>query len=295
MDQYIRYHKKPYAKYLDVQSFNAKYGTDIKDVEDYDLYFMYTFHVAREKHGPDDFLQVNFMNHDQFVEYMSDAKKAGTAAKKKKSWFGGLGKMIGKSAIGKAISGAAGAVGQYAKDTVKGAKNIVGDAIDSAKKAMPKKKKAGATKEVDDLDGLLSDDENMVEEEYDEETEETPETEEVAATPAPVKNIVTEKKKIADLVLKTSKDSEEYSQDMKHLIQFKSTKLPLEEQLMKGRPKYLKALKSYLKGNSDAEVKMSWRKGKEKMVRVADLNPRRDSLKALLRSSPGSLRVVECV
>lgn len=291
MDQYIRYHKKPYAKYLDVQSFNAKYGTDIKDVEDYDLYFMYTFHVAREKHGPDDFLQVNFMKHDQFVEYMVKQKKAGTAAKTKKSWFGKIGKMIGKSRLGKAISGAAGAVGQYAKDKVDAAKDFVKDI--TAKKAPPKKE--GPKTEVDDLDGLLSDDDNMVEEEYDEETEETPETEEVAATPSPVKNIVTEKKKIADLVLQTSKDSEEYSQDMKHLIQFKSAKIPLEEQLMKGRPKYLKALKSYLKGNNDAEVKMSWRKGKEKMVRVADLNPKRDSLKALLRSSPGSLRVVECV
>ena len=290
MDQYIRYHKKPYAKYLDVQSFNAKYGTDIKDVEDYDLYFMYTFHVARQKHGPDDFLQVNFMNHDQFIEYMANAEKNGTKDKKKKSWFGGLGKMIGNSRLGKAVAGAAGAVGQYAKDKLDSAKDFVKDI--TAKKAPPKPKDPKASKVVNDLDGLLSDDENMVEEEYDEEVEET---EEVAATPEPEKNIVTEKKKIADLVLKTSKDSEEYSQDMKHLIQFKSSKLPLEEQLMKGRPKYLKALKSYLKGNNDAEVKMSWRKGKEKMVRVADLNPKRDSLKALLRSSPGSLRVVECV
>ena len=109
-----------------------------------------------------------------------------------------------------------------------------------------------------------------------------------------VKNIVTEKKKIADMVLKASKDSDEYHQDMKHLIRFKSTKLPLEEQLMKGRPKYLKALRAYLKGDNTAEVKMSWRKN-NKMVKVSDLNPKRDSLKALLRSSAGNIRVVECV
>ena len=63
---------------------------------------------------------------------------------------------------------------------------------------------------------------------------------------------------------------------------------------MKGRPKYLKALKQYLNGDNDVKVKMSWRKG-SKMVKVADLKPRRDSLKALLRTTPGSLRVVECV
>ena len=64
---------------------------------------------------------------------------------------------------------------------------------------------------------------------------------------------------------------------------------------MKGRPKYLKALKAYLKGDNDVEVKMSWKKGKSKMVKVSDINPKRNSLKALLRSTPGSLRVVECV
>lgn len=148
------------------------------------------------------------------------------------------------------------------------------------------------TPEVNDLDDLLSEEENIIEDEYDEESQVN---KEMSATSAPVKNIVTEKKQISDIVLKSSKDSEEFSQDMKHLIQFKSSNLPLESQLMKGRPKYLKALKSYLKGNKDAEVKMSWRKGKTKMVKVADLKPKRDSLKALLRSTPGSLRVVECV
>ena len=63
---------------------------------------------------------------------------------------------------------------------------------------------------------------------------------------------------------------------------------------MKGRPKYLKALRAYLKGDNTAEVKMSWRKN-NKMVKVADLNPKRASLKALLRSSAGNIRVVECV
>lgn len=282
MDQYIRYHKKPYAKYLDVQSFNAKYGTNIKEVEDFDLYFHYTFATNRKKQGPADFLMANFMNHDQFIEFMATGDKEKEKKKKKAlSMWGKLKKGLKK-----------------AKDAVKDAAN---EAQRQLKKLPTVNNPLGeqpetpeVKPEVNDLDGLLSDnEEDLVEEEYDEEVEEVPETKEVAE---PVeKNIVTEKKKIADLVLKTSKDSEEYSQDMKHLIQFKSAKIPLEEQLMKGRPKYLKALKAYLKGDKSAEVKMSWRKGKGKMVKVADLNPKRDSLKALLRSSPGSLRVVECV
>lgn len=277
MDQYIRYHKKPYAKYLDVQSFNAKYGTNIKEVEDYDMYFHHVFTEARKKQGPDDFLMVHFAHQDEFKDMLTFKSIAGIA-----------------STLKKKAKEAKESVKKKAKDALKKA----GDAANEIAKEIDKLPKVPLKPEVNDLDGLLSDNEvDVVEEEYDEEVEEVPETKEVAE---PVKNIVTEKKKIADLVLKTSKDSEEYSQDMKHLIQFKSSKLPLEEQLMKGRPKYLKALKAYLKGDKNVEVKMSWSKkggGKRKgrMVKVADLNPKRDSLKALLRSSPGSLRVVECV
>ena len=272
MDQYISYHKKPYAKYLDVQSFNAKYGTDIKDVEDYDLYFEYIFTEARRMQGPDDFLQVNFVKQDQFEEMgIKDwlKKKASNAAKALKA---------GKN---------------YLKDKIAGKKDDTSEAKKTeAKKAEAKKAEAikpeAAAPKVNDLDELLSEEDDVVEEEYEEV--------ETAAVPVERKtNIVTEKKQIADLVLKTSKDSEECARDMKHIIRFRSAKLPLEEQIMKGRPKYLKALRSYLKGDKDVEVKMSWRKG-SKMVKVSDLNPQRASLKALLRTSAtGNIRVVECV
>jgi hypothetical protein len=247
--------------------------------------------------GPSEFLQVKFADHEEFEEmgWLKDKLKAGA-------------KAIGKAA--KAGLKAA----KAAKDSAKWCAKNPKECKEKAKKALKKKGEAigdalndldktirkipippiGEKPEVvNDLDDLLSEEENVVEEEYDEETAEEP----VASAPV-VTNIVTEKKKIADLVLKASKDSEEYAQDMKHLIQFKSAKLPLEEQLMKGRPKYLKALKAYLKGDMNAEVKMSWSKnGKKKgrMVKVSELNPKRDSLKALLRSSAGNIRVVECV
>ena len=274
MDQYIRYHKQPYVKYLDVKAFNEKFGTSIPDVEDYDAYFHFVFTNARKMQGPSEFLLVKFANHDEFEEMglWSDFKKGAAKAAEK---------VIGKKNLKKA------------KDYVK--KKLEKKTEKKDKPAAPDKPKkapsAPVQPEVNDLDELLSEEDNIVEEEYDE----VPETETRVASPEPkVKNIVTEKKKIADMVLKASKDSDEYHQDMKHLIQFKSAKLPLEEQLMKGRPKYLKALRAYLKGDNTVEVKMSWKKNK-KMVKVADLNPKRASLKALLRSSAGNIRVVECV
>lgn len=265
MDQYIRYHKRPFAKYLDVKAFNEKFGTSIPDVENYDAYFQYTFNNARKMQGPSEFLLAKFVKQDQFDEmgYFGDKMKEARKAAKK-AYAVGKAALKGKKAVEKELKKAA--------------------------PAKPDKKPGKVKPEVNDLDELLGEEENLVEEEYDEDSETK-----TAASPEPqVKNIVTEKKKIADMVKKASKDSDEYHQDMKHLIRFKSTKFPLEEQLMKGRPKYLKALRAYLKGDKSAEVKMSWRK-KKKMVRVADLNPKRDSLKALLRSSAGNIRVVECV
>ena len=297
MDQYIRYHKQPYAKYLNVKEFNQKFGTDIPEVEHYDDYFHEVLTSARKMQGPSEFLQVKFADHEEFEEMGIFSKiKSGV-------------KAIGKAAKAKAKAGLKAA--KAAKDSAKWCAKNPKECKEKAKKALKKKGEAigdalndldktlkkipiGEKPEVvNDLDDLLSEEENVVEEEYDEETAAEP----VASAPV-VTNIVTEKKKIADLVLKASKDSEEYAQDMKHLIQFKSAKLPLEEQLMKGRPKYLKALKAYLKGDINAEVKMSWsNKGKKKgrMVKVSELNPKRDSLKALLRSSAGNIRVVECV
>tara|TARA_B100000902_G_scaffold55970_1_gene62783 strand:+ start:3075 stop:4058 length:984 start_codon:yes stop_codon:yes gene_type:complete len=327
MDQYIRYHKQPYAKYLDVKAFNEKFGTNIADVEDYDAYFHFVFTEARRMQGPSEFLLVKFANHDEFEEM-------------------GLGDWLKKKAkaAGDAIAGTkafkeAAKLAKKGKDYVKKKlekkpekKTDKKDKPKEDKSAAPDKIKKAQTvpvqPEVNDLDELLSEEDNVVEEEYDDEVPETKDVgiwDDITAgadairkwrgskkkkkattkkkgneklsveveTPK-VKNIVTEKKKIADMVLKASKDSDEYHQDMKHLIRFKSTKLPLEEQLMKGRPKYLKALRAYLKGDNTAEVKMSWRKN-NKMVKVSDLNPKRDSLKALLRSSAGNIRVVECV
>lgn len=305
MDQYIRYHKQPYAKYLDVKAFNEKFGTSIPDVEDYDAYFHFVFTEARKMQGPSEFLLVKFANHDEFKDMVSwsDLKKYA-----KDKYNKAKDKIKGTKAFKEAAKLAEKAK-EAAKKKLKGEEkkknssiSAIAKAKELAKKAKEKvakageKPKGGESKVVNDLDELLSEEENIVEEEYDE----VPETETRVASPEPVKtkepvkNIVTEKKKIADMVLKASKDSEEYHQDMKHLIQFKSSKLPLEAQLMKGRPKYLKALRAYLKGDKDAEVKMSWRK-KNKMVKVAELNPKRDSLKALLRSSAGNIRVVECV
>lgn len=261
MDQYILHHKKPYSKFLSIREFNSKFGTNITENSGYEHYFQAAFDYAKRTQGPDDFLQIKFMSQEDFVELTGS-----------KNWSHKIGKMFGMDA-----------------DKVDELKRKASKKLNDVKRKVMKSEKVQEEKAqvVESLDELLSDEveKEVVEEEYEE--EEAPEVK------SEVRNIVTEKKKITDLVQATS---ENFSQDMKHLIQFKNSSLPLEEQLMKGRPRYLKAIKAYIRGDKNAEVKMSWsKKNKKKMVKLADLNPQIDSLKALLRSSPNGLRVVECV
>lgn len=393
MNQYIQYHKQPFSKFHSIREFNEKFGTNIAENDEYEMYFQYIYDNAKRMQGPDEFLQVKFHTQEEF-ENMAKKKKSiwsrikGAAKgavdiaknmipdgvgetiekiknkiKKKKlydaidtacelesdrdmmkakideileeydenaeftafdvlndSHFEEMGfadniknaikfaakapmlqakivKILATSANNpkKAVSDAKALIEEQAKAfgiDVKKAKQIMKSTI------LPLVEKTGGKIPEDikkvltsaqptttnDLDDLLSGDEEEVEEEYDEE---------VDVAPA-VTNIVTEKKKISDLVRKTSADSAAFSKDMRHLIQFRNTSLPLNEQLMKGRPKYLKAIKSYVKGDKNAEVKMSWREG-SKTVKIADLKPKMESLKALLRSSPGEMRVVQCL
>lgn len=79
-------------------------------------------------------------------------------------------------------------------------------------------------------------------------------------------------------------------QAQNHIIYFDRKNVAMEDKLMKGKDRYMKALQSYLKGNMDAEVRLM----SKAKVKVADLNVNMDSLKTLLRISPGKPRICEC-
>lgn len=99
---------------------------------------------------------------------------------------------------------------------------------------------------------------------------------------------------IENIVSESAKDKSELKMDMQHLIQFRVKGMPLRDTLVKGRPRYLQAMKDYLKGDNDAQIKMSYR-AKNRSVKIADLKPDLQSLKQLLKSKPEGLRVVECL
>ena len=168
---------------------------------------------------------------------------------------------------------------KWITDKAKGAYKWGKDKVSGKK--VPKKEKKAVVEEQVDLDDVLSDEEE----------------EEQAAPEVEVKEEITEVSDadtIKEIVAESASDASALSQDLKHLIQFKSANVALRDQLLKGRPRYLQAIKDYVKGNKDATIRMSYRSGK-KTVKLASLNPKMESLKALLKSQPGEPRVVECL
>lgn len=152
-------------------------------------------------------------------------------------------------------------------------------------KKPPKKEVEKVVEEQVNLDDVLSDEDDMEEAV----AEAVPEVEEKAAVEEKP-----EADKIKEIVAEAASDASALAQDLKHLIQFKSANVELRDQLLKGRPRYLQAIKDYVKGDKDATIRMSFRSGK-KTVKISSLNPKMESLKALLKASSGQPRVVECL
>lgn len=90
--------------------------------------------------------------------------------------------------------------------------------------------------------------------------------------------------------LAQSLSGKELMQAQNHVVYFNRKNGAMEDKLMKGKDRYMKALQSYMKGDNSVEVRLM---SKEK-VKVADLKLNMDSLKALLHSSPGKPRICEC-
>lgn len=56
MENYIRYHKKPFAKYLTVGEFNSKFGHNIEVSTAFDNTFKSKYQVARNRAGHDEYI-----------------------------------------------------------------------------------------------------------------------------------------------------------------------------------------------------------------------------------------------
>ena len=90
--------------------------------------------------------------------------------------------------------------------------------------------------------------------------------------------------------LSQSLSGDDLEQAHKHIIYFDRKEGAMGDKLMKGKDRYMKALRSFMKGDMSAEIRLM---SKQK-VKVADLKLNKESLEAMMKVSPGKPRFCEC-
>lgn len=109
--------------------------------------------------------------------------------------------------------------------------------------------------------------------------------------PMSLEEAVDKQNEIEEIVLERAKDKNSGELDLKNIIHFNNN-TDVRERLMKGTKKNIEKLRNYVNGVDDY-VRMSYRKN-NKEVRISDLKPNIESLKAFLNDMR-NIREVKCV
>ena len=83
----------------------------------------------------------------------------------------------------------------------------------------------------------------------------------------------------------------EDAQTLQHLVAFKSKCSNIEDRVMKGKGRYMEALKSYMNGDTDQEIRMF----NGKKVKISSLQPSIESLKEMFSTFPQGPHIIDCV
>jgi hypothetical protein len=83
----------------------------------------------------------------------------------------------------------------------------------------------------------------------------------------------------------------EDAQTLQHLVAFKSKCSNIEDRVMKGKGRYMEALKSYMNGDTDQEIRMF----NGKKVKISSLKPSIESLKEMFSTFPQGPHIIDCV
>ena len=77
---------------------------------------------------------------------------------------------------------------------------------------------------------------------------------------------------------------------MNHLVAFKGEHSDIRTRLMKGKARYIEKLQAYLNGDESVEIRMY----NGSKMKVANLNPNRESLSKALEAFPSGPHFIEC-
>ena len=266
MDKYITHHRKPHAKYLNVTEFNQKFNTEIAVSDTFDQKFFDLYSRERKKFG-----------HDEYI--VSSLK----------------------------IS---------AKDDVLGMDEPTANKVEETAEILGESLEADLTEMVEEEKVEQSNcnvEETSVEKTLVEETsvEETS-VEKVELQETSVEETATAveefndqsleealndtsdslQQKIEEIVLERAKTEESANLDLKNIVHFNDNSTNIRDRLMKGTKQNIQYLKNFVDGNTEQTVRLSYKKN-EKNIKVSELNPDIESLKAYL-SDTKNIREVKC-
>lgn len=267
MDKYITHHRKPHAKYLNVTEFNQKFNTEIAVSDTFDQKFFDLYSRERKKFG-----------HDEYI--VSSLK---ISAKDD---------VLGMD--------------EPTANKVKETAEILGESLEADLIEMLEEEKVEETSVEEKVEETLVE-ETFVEEKVEETLVEKVELQEtsVEETATAVEEFNDQsleealndtsdslQQKIEEIVLERAKTEESANLDLKNIVHFNDNSTNIRDRLMKGTKQNIQYLKNFVDGNTEQTVRLSYKKN-EKNIKVSELNPDIESLKAYL-SDTKNIREVKC-
>ena len=313
IEVYALYHCDPGNSPLSIAEFNEIVGCNIPENEKVENHIR----KLRAQFGPNEVIPHAFGLPDltkirnTFEAAKALAKKAGTLVKKAGTLAKKGAKGAGKLAK-KGVKGATALVKKGAELAKKKATAVLKrTAAEIKKKELQKKKGKEGTNE-EELDDLIAAqqkiiDANKLHDEYEETAMDYSSTEETAMEESSfsLEDALLESE-YEDLCDKCDGPKEacdhefedqveamsiEDAQTLQHLVAFKSKCSNIEDRVMKGKGRYMEALKSYMNGDTDQEIRMF----NGKKVKISSLQPSIESLKEMFSTFPQGPHIIDCV
>ena len=296
IEVYALYHCDPGNSPLSIAEFNEIVGCNIPENEKVENHMR----KLRAQFGPNEVIPHVFGFPD-ITKIRNTVEAVKAAAKKAAELAKKAGKLAKKGAkgAGKLAKKGAEKAGELAKKGAEGAKAAAALAKETAKDKLAKRKRKAAKKQKKK--------DNKLHDEYEETAMDYSSTEETAMEESSfsLEDALLESE-YEDLCDKCDGPKEacdhefedqveamsiEDAQTLQHLVAFKSKCSNIEDRVMKGKGRYMEALKSYMNGDTDQEIRMF----NGKKVKISSLKPSIESLKEMFSTFPQGPHIIDCV
>ena len=276
MDKYITHHRKPHAKYLNVSEFNQKFNTEIAVSDTFDQKFFDLYNRERKKFGHDEYivssLKISAKDDVLGMDEPTPNKVEETAEILGESLEADLTEMVEAEKVEQSNC-------NVEETSVE--KTLVEETSVEETSVEETSVEETSVEKVELQETSVEETATAVEEFNDESLEEA-----LNDTSDSLQQ------KIEEIVLERAKTEESANLDLKNIVHFNDNSTNIRDRLMKGTKQNIQYLKNFVDGNTEQTIRLSYKKN-EKNIKVSELNPKIESLKAYL-SDTKNIREVKC-